>query len=95
MAWTRAEGVAAATAEDDALRSAFRRLAAGDGAALEVVWSETARELHAVALWRTGSAEDAEDVVQETFVCLVRQRDRLGVARRQLVEDPLLGTLGS
>lgn len=81
MAWTRGEAIATTVAEDP-LAAAFARLAGGDPAALEVVWAECSRELYAVALWRTGSASDAEDVVQETLVRLARGAGRLGGVRQ-------------
>ena len=40
--------------------------------ALDRIWDLCAEELHGLALWRTGSRQDAEDAVQEVFVRLVR-----------------------
>jgi RNA polymerase sigma-70 factor (ECF subfamily) len=58
----------------DALRGPFAALAGGDSSALETVWEVSGRRLYALALWRTGSAEDARDVVQEVFVRLASRR---------------------
>ncbi len=59
----------------DALRTPFAALAAGDVDALETVWEIAGGRVYAIALWRTGNAEDARDVVQDVFVRLAsRQR---------------------
>ncbi len=62
----------------DALRAPFAALAAGDVSALETVWEIASRRLYGLALWRTGCAEDARDVVQEVFVRLASRRHELG-----------------
>jgi RNA polymerase sigma-70 factor (ECF subfamily) len=65
----------------DAWRGMFAGIAAGDPAGLEAVYRVAARRIFGLALWRTGSVEDAADVVQEVFVRLAGSRDRLpGVA---------------
>lgn len=56
--------------QDDAPRAWFASLAAGDREPLAAIYDRFAAELHALALWRTGSREDADDVVQEVFVRL-------------------------
>jgi len=53
----------------------------GDTDALEVVWDAVAADLFGLALWRTGSREDASDVVQEVFVRLAAAGPKLGGAR--------------
>ena len=59
----------------------FAQVAAGDPAGLEAIYRVAARRIFGLALWRTGSVEDAADVVQEVFVRLAESRDRLaGVA---------------
>ncbi len=73
-----------AAPETPDLRPAFAALAGGDVDALEAIYDAAARRMHAVALWRTGSASDAEDVVQDAFVRLAQGRADL-----QEVEDPL------
>lgn len=65
-------------------RQLFARLTAGDRAALGELYDLTASRLYGLALWRTGDPADAEEVVQEVFVRLAEQRDRLAGIR-----DPL------
>ena len=65
------------------LRELFAALAAGDAEALGPLYDLVATELHGLALWRTGSREDADDVVQELFCRLAERRDRLPA-----VDDP-------
>jgi RNA polymerase sigma-70 factor (ECF subfamily) len=62
----------------EALRAPFNALAAGDSSALEAIWDLASRRLYGLALWRTGSEEDARDVVQEVFVRLASKRRELG-----------------
>jgi RNA polymerase sigma-70 factor, ECF subfamily len=57
---------------DASLAVALARLAAGDNGALEVIWGLMADSMYGLARWRTGSAVEADDVVQEAFVRLVR-----------------------
>ncbi|MEW6366178.1 MAG: RNA polymerase sigma factor [Acidobacteriota bacterium] len=64
-------------------RSLFARLADGDPEALETLYDVSARTLYGLALWRTGSKEDAADVVQGVFLRLAERRNRL-----INVEDP-------
>lgn len=66
------------------LRDLLGQLAEGQFAALEPLYLAYSDEFFGLALWRTGSAEDAADVVQEVFVRLVSRRDRLAALR-----DPL------
>ena len=66
------------------LRELLGQLAAGRIAALEPLYRAYSAEFYGLALWRTGSAEDAADVVQEVFVRLVSARGRLTTVR-----DPL------
>ncbi len=56
------------------LRDVFGRLAAGDSAALEQIYSLLSRELYGLALWRTGNASEAEDAVQDVFVRLANPK---------------------
>lgn len=56
---------------------ALANLAAGDASALEPLYDLFAKDLYGLAAWRSGSAEEAADVVQEVFVRLALQRDRL------------------
>jgi len=59
----------------------FEDLAAGTTEALDVIYEACADEIYGLALWRTGSASDAADVVQEVFVRLASRRSRLGGIR--------------
>jgi RNA polymerase sigma-70 factor (ECF subfamily) len=61
----------------------FRAVAAGQLDALDEIYTLLSGAVFGVALWRTGSVEDASDVVQETFLRLAGRRDRLAA-----VKDP-------
>jgi len=63
------------------LAGAFAAVATGDMDALDAVWEAVAADLYGLALWRTGSREDASDVVQEVFVRLASAGPRLARAR--------------
>jgi RNA polymerase sigma-70 factor, ECF subfamily len=54
-----------------------RRLARGDEAALAEVYDACANSVHHYLVLRLGSRDDADDVLQETFVRLVRSRHKL------------------
>jgi len=73
----------------DGWKDLFARLAAGDSSALEPLYRASARSVFGLALWRTGSVEDASDVVQEVFLRLAQRHRRLGK-----VEDPRSWLLG-
>lgn len=68
-------------AGSERLRGLFEQLARGRESALGELYAACAAELYGLALWRTGSADDAGDVVQEVFVRLVEARDRLAAVR--------------
>jgi RNA polymerase sigma-70 factor, ECF subfamily len=55
-------------------RALAERLAAGDEQALEVIYDAYSRAVYRQALMLLGSAADAEDVLQEVFLKLVRRR---------------------
>ena len=59
----------------------FKELAAGRSDALEVLYDLASGRLYGLALWRTGSREDAADVVQEVFVQVAEQRRQLAGVR--------------
>ncbi len=63
------------------LAAAFAGLASGDLDALDAVYEALAGDLFGLALWRTGSRDDASDVVQEVFVRLATAGSRLRRAR--------------
>ncbi|HQR47517.1 MAG TPA: sigma-70 family RNA polymerase sigma factor [Thermoanaerobaculia bacterium] len=70
-------------ASDDRWRRLFADLTTGDANALESLYDVAARPVFGIAHWRTGSVEDARDVVQEVFLRIARSHRRLGS-----VEDP-------
>jgi RNA polymerase sigma-70 factor (ECF subfamily) len=55
----------------------FVDLADGNARALDEIYAAAAGQIFGLAVWRTGSTEDARDVVQEVFVRLVEQGGRL------------------
>lgn len=55
----------------------FADLADGRAPAFEQLYDAAAQRLYALALWLTGSQEDAADVVAETMVRVAEQRHRL------------------
>ncbi len=83
------ESTAAGTALRETLEKAFSALSAGDPDALEALYDAAADRIYGLALWRTGSAEDASDVVQEVFLRIVEARSRLGS-----VKEPFPWLLG-
>jgi RNA polymerase sigma-70 factor (ECF subfamily) len=74
--WIAAALVAPRTSPGD-LEQAFVALAAGKPDALADLYSACGADLFGLALWRTGSRDDAADVVQEVFVKLMADRARL------------------
>jgi RNA polymerase sigma-70 factor (ECF subfamily) len=70
------------------LRHALELVRSGNLGALDTVWNLVARDLYSLALWRTGSAEDAEDALQDVFVRLARRpvrQDRVHNLRSYLL----------
>jgi len=61
----------------------FADVAAGRREALARLYDMAASRVFGLALWRTGSADDAAEVVQEVLVRVAEQRDRLST-----VADP-------
>jgi RNA polymerase sigma-70 factor (ECF subfamily) len=59
----------------------FRAVAAGELDALDEIYTLVAGAIFGMALWRTGSVEDASDVVQDVFLRLASRRDRLTAVR--------------
>jgi RNA polymerase sigma-70 factor (ECF subfamily) len=64
------------------LAGVFTALAAGDTDALAQLYALSGAEIFGLALWRTGSRDDAADVVQEVFVKVMAERGRLARVRR-------------
>ena len=62
-------------------RDIFADLAAGRLVALDALYDAAAAQLYGLALWRTGSQEDAADVVQDVFVRVAEQGSRLAAIR--------------
>ena len=71
------------------LRGLFAAIAAGEPDAVESLYEAVSDRLYGLALWRTGSREDAGDVVQEVFLRVVASRGRLGA-----VSEPFPWLLG-
>jgi len=63
------------------LLALFGELADGRMAALEGLWDALSDEVHALALWRTGSSADAADVLQAVFVKLAESGRSLRAVR--------------
>ncbi len=70
-----------APADSEQLRKLLDLVAQGHQAAVGELYRACADELYGLALWRTGSPDDAADVVQEVFVKLVGLGGRLGAVR--------------
>lgn len=62
-------------------RDLFSQLAKGSREALERLYDISSHRLYGLALWHTGSPEDAGDVVQEILVRVAEQRHRLEQVR--------------
>ena len=67
--------------EGETWRRIFDDLAAGRESALEDLYDTAARQLYGLALWRTGSEDDAADVVQDVFVKVAEQGAKLASVR--------------
>ena len=77
----RAKAGGGAWADAEPWRRLFRAIAAGEAEALARLYDLSADRLFGLALWRTGSRDDAAEVVQETFVRVAEQRGRLARVR--------------
>lgn len=75
-------GTETSTGTGTGTERAFRRLASGRLEALEEVYALESDRLFALALWITGSQDDAADAVQDVFVKLAARRLSLGRVRR-------------
>jgi RNA polymerase sigma-70 factor (ECF subfamily) len=56
-----------ARVHEDTDRALLRRVATGDEAALGFLYDQWAERVHALAFWMLNDADEAEDVVEETF----------------------------
>jgi RNA polymerase sigma-70 factor (ECF subfamily) len=68
-------------ATEERWQSIFAALAEGQVAALDELYDLASTDIYRLALWRTGSSEDAEDVVQDVFVRVAEQGRRLASVR--------------
>lgn len=59
----------------------FRELAGGRSESLATLYDLASSRLYGLALWRTGCREDAAEVVQEVFVHVAEERERLAGVR--------------
>jgi len=89
--WAHAPTVAAAMIDpgelsdlDAADRAMAERLAAGDPTALRAAFNRYGGLVHAIALRRLGTPQDAEDVTQQVFVRAWRGRATLDLQRGAL-----------
>lgn len=82
-AWSEGGAVRTTSTTDaeDRWRAIFSALANGQVAALDELYDVAAVDVYRLALWRTGSREDAEDVVQDVFVRVAEQGRRLASVR--------------
>lgn len=62
-------------------REVFEGVAAGRREALARLYDLASKRMFGLALWRTGNTEDAGEVVQEAFVRVAEQRERLEEVR--------------
>jgi RNA polymerase sigma-70 factor (ECF subfamily) len=78
-AWLEGDTVRSTSAGDteNRWRGVFAELAEGRLHALDELYDLAATDVYRLALWRTGSLEDAEDVVQDVFVKVAEQGARL------------------
>ena len=67
--------------DDGVWRKVFADLAEGRHSALDKLYDLAARHLYGLALWRTGSEDDAADVVQTVFVKVAEQASKLASIR--------------
>lgn len=62
-------------------RKIFSDLAGGRHSGLDDLYDLASRQLYGLALWRTGSEDDAADVVQDVFVKVAEQGPKLATIR--------------
>src|SRR5215210_3627096 len=64
---TREQPPGRATALEDRARNLLQRMANGDDSALAALYQEWSDRVHTLAFWILRDADEAEDVVEETF----------------------------
>jgi RNA polymerase sigma-70 factor (ECF subfamily) len=69
------------SSELDTLRAALKAVAAGDQAALQIVYQRTSAKLFGICLRILGDRMEAEDALQEVYVSLWRRADSYDPAR--------------
>ncbi len=67
--------------DDGGWRKIFAALAEGRQSALNDLYDLASRQLYGLALWRTGSEDDAADIVQDVFVKVAEHGPRLATIR--------------
>ncbi len=67
--------------DDGGWREIFAALAEGRQSALNDLYDLASRQLYGLALWRTGSEDDAADIVQDVFVKVAEHGPRLATIR--------------
>jgi RNA polymerase sigma-70 factor (ECF subfamily) len=70
-----------ASSDVDTLRTALKAVAAGDQAALQIVYERTSAKLLGICLRILGDRMEAEDALQEVYVSLWRRADSYDPAR--------------
>ena len=83
LMWTErtVPAIAGVNDGDDGWVGAFRELAEGRLSALDDLYDLAATDVYRLALWRTASREDAEDVVQDVFVKIAEKSRSLDSVR--------------
>ena len=66
---------------DEDWQAIFTDLAAGRLSSLDALYDAAAHQVYGLALWRTGSEEDAADIVQDVFVRIAEQGSKLAAVR--------------
>ncbi len=77
LPWTASRSAPQETVRDDGDEALARRAAAGDGTAFATLYDRYERKAYNLCYRITGSAEDAADATQETFVAVLERLPRL------------------
>ncbi len=70
---------------DDPLAELMRRIAAGDGAALQRLYDATSAKLFGVCLRILSNKDESEDVLQEVYLTIWRRADRYQASRASVM----------